>query len=252
MRGLRGAGERPGDQPPLLVGRKHAARLKAGDESGVFGEELAPERPEPVLLGNDADLDAVARGAVIGGGRQRHRIDELALSVAPGVWFGVSGDGDDVLSLLGVALSSAGGTSASETVTGGGMFFLASASSSPGSEVVTGGGAAASCLGSAFSTGFGSAAATVTGAGFSAGLASAGLTTGVGFSGGGAGVVAGAAATASGFLGGKAGAAAAGSGGGAVTGLGGAVEASGPPFLSFGLMRALRSATCCDSSRIAC
>src|SRR6185437_11685829 len=177
----------------------------------------------------------------------------LALSVAAGVWFGVSGEGEDASAPPGVA-SSTGGTSASETVTGGGMSFLASASLSPGSEVVTGGGGAAAGLGSAFSTGFGSAAATVTGAGFSAGLASAGLTTGVGFSGGGGGVIAGAAATTSGFLAGVTGAAAAaaGSGGGAEAGLGGAVEASGPPFLSLGLMRALRSATCCDRSRIAC
>jgi hypothetical protein len=140
------------------------------------------------------------------------------------------------------------------------LVLSASASSSPGSEVVTGGGVgAAAGFGSTGldSAGFGSAAATVVGvgAGFSGGLASAGLTMGVGFSGGGGGVIAGAAATTSGFFGIGAGAAATAGGGAAgetVVGLGAGVEASGPVPPPFDLMCALRSATCCDSSRIVC
>ena len=45
LRCLGGAAERPGDQPPLLVGREHPAGLKPGDERGVIGEEIAPQRP---------------------------------------------------------------------------------------------------------------------------------------------------------------------------------------------------------------
>ncbi len=80
LRCLRGAGEGTRDQPPLLVWREHAARLKAGDESGMIGEKFAPQGPQPVLLGNHADFDAVARGAVIGCGRQRDRIERRALN----------------------------------------------------------------------------------------------------------------------------------------------------------------------------
>src|SRR5512135_1348510 len=68
--GLGRIGKGSGDQPPLLVGREHAARLKPGDEGAMIGEELAPERAQRILLGDGADLDAVARRAVIGGGRQ--------------------------------------------------------------------------------------------------------------------------------------------------------------------------------------
>jgi hypothetical protein len=74
---------------------------------------------------------------------------------------------------------------------------------------------------------------------------------GVGFSGGGGGVIAGAAATASGFFGAGAGAAATAGAGGEAAGLGG-VEASGFVPSPFDLMCALKSATCCDSSRIVC
>src|SRR4029077_8602832 len=72
---LRGIGERAGDQPPLLVGSKHAARLKPGNQGGMIGQELAPEWAQTVLLGDGADLDAVARAAVIGGGRQDDGIE---------------------------------------------------------------------------------------------------------------------------------------------------------------------------------
>src|SRR5690348_4030409 len=72
-------GKGPGDQPPLLVGREHAARLKPGDEGAMIGEELAPERAQRILLGDGADLDAVARRAVIGGGRQGDGIEARAL-----------------------------------------------------------------------------------------------------------------------------------------------------------------------------
>jgi len=58
----------------------------------MIGEELAPERAQRILLCDGADLDAVARRAVIAAGGKATG-SRLALSVAAGVWFGVSGDG---------------------------------------------------------------------------------------------------------------------------------------------------------------
>ena len=48
--GLGCIGKGPGDQPPLLVGREHAAWLKPGDEGAMIGEELAPERAQRIRL----------------------------------------------------------------------------------------------------------------------------------------------------------------------------------------------------------
>ena len=60
MRRFLDIGERPGDQPPFLVRRKHALGLKAGDQRGMIADQILPHRPETVLLVGAADLDAEA------------------------------------------------------------------------------------------------------------------------------------------------------------------------------------------------